>query len=243
MKLKQLRNPRLVMHRAANLVGPYFQNITGNRRIATPGFQYGPNGALSSQVYAEDGFGTGNELLENRALDTDVANSGWTNVLPGTDQMQTSGGKLFIYAGGGDWASTYVNDQGVANGILSADITVNSGSANAEDYIGIIGRYGDANNFLRAYYVYSLGHKIVLDRRIAGTYSNVQLVDITPTFSETYELRMELNGSSVKVYWDDVELIDYTDNDHASNTKMGVWMQVIAPHQDNSMDNYKFRSL
>lgn len=142
----------------------------------------------------------------------------------------------FVYGAGGGDVGLYYNTASPASAdySVSADIFVVN-NANAS-YGGVAGRVViGANTMYRAYYRQELT-AWRLEKMVAGTPTTLGS-DYTQslTNSQTYTVKLEMIGTSIKLYVDGVERISATDSDIAGAGKAAVMSYTSGGQQPTSI--------
>jgi hypothetical protein len=183
--------------------------------------------ALASPAQAQflnDGFteGGGNVTLDLHTPDT----TGGTWVEHGSypDNCTVDAANDYLTAPAGGFC-LYYNDASPA----TADYSVVGGvfvvSNAAASYPGVAGRVATgANTAYRVYYD-QVGGQWVLDKMVAGANTGLGTFSQSLTNSQTYAMKLEMIGTAIKVYIDDVQRISVTDGDIAAAGKAAA-MQV-----------------
>ncbi len=196
-------------------------------------------GTYSSSVTASDGVTTGNRsvtwtivgpgsIVRDSFTDTNgvsltahtpnVAPNGWV-LLEGT--VPKIQGNLATETLSTAWAITTI-DSGAANASVSVDVA----RATSEPWGGLILRATDANNFLLVKYRYGV---VGLHKRQGGTLTDIRSENVTSAAQNTrHRLRVELQGSIVRVFWDGALSFQETVTFQQTATRHGLaWYPTI----------------
>jgi hypothetical protein len=124
--------------------------------------------------------------------------------------------------GDGVAVGVYYNDASPAGAdyTVQADvIVVNNASA---AYPGVVGRMATgADTYYRLFYDQP-GGQWVLDKQVAGANTSLDTAAQSLSNSTTYEIRLEMIGTAIKGYVDDVEVLSATDSSIAAAGKAGL---------------------
>jgi hypothetical protein len=185
--------------------------------------------APAQAQFLDDGFteGGGNVVLSSHTVDT----TGGTWVEHGSypddcsitavsDDLTAPAGGFCLYY---NTASPATADYSVVGGVFVASNAVAS-------YPGVAGRVDTgANTAYRVYYDQP-GGQWVLDKMVAGANTGLGTFSQSLTNSQTYAMKLEMIGTAIKVYIDDVQRISVTDSAIAAAGKAAA-MQVAASGQ------------
>ncbi|MHC4769166.1 MAG: family 16 glycoside hydrolase [Planctomycetota bacterium] len=141
--------------------------------------------------------------------------TGWTDI--GADSMNETGGTLQSDS------ATHDNHYTVDAGSGWTDYTVTCDFiANDNDETGISFRVQDANNYYVLYQRFGQGGP--MRKYVAGTPTDLDTpIDQTGLAEEVwYTLKVEVSGTSIKCYFNDVEKFNITDSTYSDGT-VGVW--------------------
>ncbi|MDW8367292.1 MAG: FlgD immunoglobulin-like domain containing protein, partial [Abditibacteriales bacterium] len=88
----------------------------------------------------------------------------------------------------------------------------------------VAGRYSDANNFITARYAYPAGGgELGLYKRVSGNWVQLGAVTLGRMASgSTHRIKLEMNGASLKVYWNGVLRISAVDSFNQGMKKHGI---------------------
>jgi hypothetical protein len=113
----------------------------------------------------------------------------------------------------GDFYST--NGTGWSNQIVEADLKATAFDLEAtEDWLGLGARYIDFNNH---YYVTLRStNTLVLRKAVGGSFTTLDSATFTVGTGTTYRVRLEVIGTSIKVYVNGVVQLEATDSSHSS---------------------------
>jgi hypothetical protein len=113
----------------------------------------------------------------------------------------------------GDYYST--NGAGWSDQIVEADMKATAfDPAATEDWLGLGARYIDFNNH---YYVTLRStNTLVLRKALGGVFTTLDSASFTVSTGTTYRVRLEVIGTSIKVYVNGVVQLEATDNSHSS---------------------------
>lgn len=146
----------------------------------------------------------------------------------GTFEIQSNRGTMTgAVPSGPAWIFT---GDGAADGTFKADFRFANSGSNA----GLVFRYVDNDNFWFLGCVVSL-NVFRLFTRVAGVFSAVSDVAFTPVFGTTYNFRVDLSGSSIECFLDDVSKLTTTDTFNQSATKYGARFNQL--NQSDTVDN------
>jgi hypothetical protein len=183
--------------------------------------------ALASPAQAQflsDDFteGGGNVTLDTHTV-TPGPGGTWVEHGSYADDCSISGANDWIIAPAGADFCVYYNDASPTNANYSVEGSVFVQSNVSSTYPGVAGRVATgANTMYRVYYDTTDGrwelYKVVAGSITAlGTPYSQALTD-----SQTYVVKLEMNGTAIKVYIDAVERISVTDTDIAAAGKAAV---------------------
>jgi hypothetical protein len=114
---------------------------------------------------------------------------------------------------GAGWVFT---GEGATDGTFDADFQfANSGSA-----VGLVFRYADNDNFWMLACV-AAQSVLRLFKRESGSFSTVTDTAFSPTYGQSYNLRVDLSGTSIECFLDDVSQFSTTNSFNQSETGYG----------------------
>ena len=94
---------------------------------------------------------------------------------------------------------------------------------------GIVARYKDNNNYY--FLILKDGSKVYLYKRVGGSDSSLNYVSFTYNTSTFYELKIELNGTSIKGYVNGALMVSATDASIAAG-KVGFYTYGVTSYDD-----------
>lgn len=115
------------------------------------------------------------------------------------------------------------------NGIIDVEAVFRTGSE-----IGIIFRSSDVNNFLLAYVTLT---GLTLVKKVSGTTTSLGSYGFTPANGQSFTIRVNANGSAIKVSLDTIERISVSESTSSTITKHGMY-KFGAP-TTNRFDNFR----
>ena len=148
-------------------------------------------------------------LLSDNFNDGNAA--GWT-AGAGTWSVVNDGSGAIVYQQSNLVGDAYATaGSGWTNQIIEADLRATAfDSAPTEDWLGIGGRYTDFNNH---YYVtLRNSNTLILRKVVGGTFTSLDSTAFTVSPGVTYHVRLEMIGTSIKVYIDGTLLLEATDS-------------------------------
>jgi hypothetical protein len=104
-------------------------------------------------------------------------------------------------------------------------VLIKSGTGSSNEQVGLIFRYSDADNWYAAKIVKagSVG-QLEFMKRVGGTpYYNLATYSFSLNEDQWYDLKVNVTGSSIKIYLDGILRIDFTDTS-LSNGKIGTYI-------------------
>ena len=104
-----------------------------------------------------------------------------------------------------------------ANVTMSAEFEYVSGG-----YMALAGRVTDIGNHIRAR-ISSNGLGLYSFLGGLSSYTVLGTYSMAPVIGQSYKLELEMNGSDIKVYLDDVEVVSATTSEHINSTKHGIY--------------------
>jgi len=132
------------------------------------------------------------------------------------------------------WVETSKSDV-----IVEADMTL---SATANKYTQLLLRYKDRENYFRCDVWYSgSGADVVLSRVVNNSLTTVTSATVGFAASSVHNVRVQAQGSSWKIYTDNVLRASGTDSTHLTATKHGIAYN--GNQSDVKWDNFKVRDL
>lgn len=110
---------------------------------------------------------------------------------------------------------------------------------------GLIVRYVDNNNWIRWVMARSGGgvYGLYLQRLVAGANTNLLIDNGYSAWSPGDTLKVALNGSSIKCYYNDELKADVTDTNHQSATRHGVTTSGYSGVLNSILDDYQITSM
>lgn len=108
----------------------------------------------------------------------------------------------------------------VADGQADGELIANIYQFDLSKDVGVIFRYQDTDNFWVAYRRNSYA---VLVKKVMGTPTSFLYLTTTPTGN--FEIKVNLSGSTIKLYLDGVLKATLTDSDLSSATKIGLYSE------------------
>ncbi|MHC4216922.1 MAG: right-handed parallel beta-helix repeat-containing protein [Planctomycetota bacterium] len=167
--------------------------------------------------------GTGGPATMFSDAFTDGAILGWTHAA-GEDTLSESSGALRATGATTDSHYTVDTGSGWTDYTVTCDI-----KAHDDDFTGISFRAQDGNNYYR--FAQNFGNagqgqwELSLEKVVAGTPTDLATpIDHDGLVSEEvwYTLKVEVSGTSIKCYFDDVLKFDVTDSTYSDGT-VGAW--------------------
>jgi hypothetical protein len=187
---------------------------------------------VASAQFLNDTFTEASDLT--LASHTPETGGTWTKHPSYTDTITVDSTSDFIYGDATD-VGTYYNTASPANAnyyVQAGIFVVNNASPS---YPGVIGRVNTAaNTMYRAFYHQGLG-TWYLQKLVAGTTTDLGTYVQALTNSQTYTLRLEMNGTTIRMLIDGVERANVTDASIAATGKAGVIQQANSGQQVTSV--------
>ncbi|MFD2612283.1 chondroitinase-B domain-containing protein [Paenibacillus gansuensis] len=177
----------------------------------------------AKQVYAaslfSDDFETASAFPYNSWTNAS-SNGSWSIVTDGTKAVsQTSTGNTFLATNGQSAWSNY-----------TYSAKVKTGSTAVRN--GIVARYQNSNNY---YFLIMYNGSLLLNKKVAGSTSTIQQVSFTANTSTFYELKLEVNGTSLKGYVDGVLMVQGTEASLTSG-KIGFYANGVSAFDEVLVD-------
>ncbi len=226
----------------------YRVKAEGSGRYSDSGWGTG-SGTPVSPIFASDNFATGSGDLVGTTPDI---GGNWTDGSAGTATPIYVSAKIRQKAAGDPTNYTYVaTDPGTPNYYVQADITPQSGGCDGIG--GVCGRKtagsGSGSNFTCYWADYydtvATGTRTWrLYKVVSGSYTS--LGSYTENIGTTTKtLKLEMNGTAIKVYVDGVQRISVTDSSITANGRAGVVLGAAAAPTTNGIyvDNFEAATL
>ncbi len=166
-------------------------------------------------VFTDDFTGTDGQLLQDR--------SGWT-LDGGTGSAEISSNRLAGISSSGNNGGWFATSPGTADHYAQAAIW----DASHTDF-PLVCRMQDRNNFAVGIRI-NAGNQIVVARRSGGSVTSIDTISITHTNGQVY--RLEVEGSTARVYQAGTLRGTYTISTFGTETKLGL---VIRDATDNPL--------
>lgn len=227
-----------------NGVARYYRvRAEGSGRYSDSGWGTG-NGTPFSAIFASDNFATGSGDVVGTTPDV---GGNWTDGSAGTATPVYASNRIRQKNAGDPTNYTYVaTDPGTPNYYVQADITPQSGGCDGIG--GVCGRKtagsGSGANFTCYWADYydtvSTGTRTWrLYKVVSGSYTSLgSYTENIGTATKT--LKLEMNGTAIKVYVDGVQRISVTDSSITANGRAGVVLGAAAAPASNCVyvDNF-----
>lgn len=137
----------------------------------------------------------------------------WT-LTQGTCSILADDTNVYNCINGGNEARALAGDTGWGEYSVQARVKINSMDPGRRIYLA--GRFTDSNNWYGAAIYNATPTEIAIRKKVAGTSSDVASGSYPITFGTWYTLKLELKGSTIRMYIDDVLQIETTDTQFSS---------------------------
>ena len=192
--------------------------------------------AYEGYAFVDDGF-TGSNSTTLQTHYPDTAGFEWVkNTVSGTGGLEIQTNAMYHNASAATNLLVYNNRRpALGNGyaVQAGVVVAGSGTTNQ---VGVVARYQDTSNFYAAYLRADLA--LVLDKKVAGTTTNLQIV--TGMSAANGTIKLVVTDNIQKVYFNGTLQISQADTALAFvNTEMaGLYSQVSATGNHNTADNF-----
>jgi len=132
-------------------------------------------------------------------------------------------------------ARTYAGQSSWSDYSVEVDLEVNSWGSTSSRLVGIMGRYADYNNYYM--FVYDTG-QLRIRKKVSGNITDLATKNFTFSLNQTYTFKAVLDGSTLKLYVNDVEQLSTNDSTFSSG-KVGL----ISCYANAKFDNFGVYSL
>ena len=179
----------------------------------------------------------------NRA-DSDTIGADWTERTANGDNYQIVSNKLKLTSNAGTGtAHVAYTSTGISGADYNVQATINyPTTGDTNNWMGVVGRgavYGTSDT--NGYYVLaSLSEgNVRLYKRISGSW-----IQLGSTISETINtgtsnnIRLSMNGTAIKAYWNDTMIISVTDSTYSAQGYAGVSYGAGGTDVNNTWDNF-----
>jgi hypothetical protein len=131
-------------------------------------------------------------------------------------------------------------DAGAADCVVVVDVGVGTSASGSAS--GLLVRRADSSNYFWID-LYNQGDQVRIGRNLAGVRSIVASTALTIADAQTIRLRVELSGSTFRVYCDGVLKITYTDTNSQAATKHGLYTVNATAAATPTWDNFSITAL
>jgi hypothetical protein len=132
----------------------------------------------------------------------------------GTCSIQADGTNVFNCINGGNEARALAGEMGWGEYSVQARVKVNAMDAGRRVYLA--GRFTDSNNWYGAAIYNDVPTQVQIRKKVAGTSSDIAEGTYAITPGTWYTLKLELKGSTLRLFVNDVLQIETTDTSFSS---------------------------